>query len=133
MYVSRVICLIEKSLHKKWSFPSGISSEIWPNQQFPADLVTFTEEILNGKLHFFCALNEIQQFICRKGQLLRDCFFWKIDMTGWNCFLTITRRNIILLLLIYTCHFKFKSPVFERLVLILLDNLIAFLGWYSII
>ena len=22
----------------------------------PADLVTFTEEILNGKLHFFCAV-----------------------------------------------------------------------------
>ena len=25
---------------------------MWPNPQFPADLVTFTEEILNGKLHF---------------------------------------------------------------------------------
>ena len=25
---------------------------MWPNRQFPADLVTFTEEILNGKLHF---------------------------------------------------------------------------------
>ena len=23
-----------------------------PNLQFPVDLVTFTEEILNGKLHF---------------------------------------------------------------------------------
>ena len=29
--------------------------------QFPADLVTFTEEILNGKLHFLCSdLNPIQ-------------------------------------------------------------------------
>ena len=26
-----------------------------PNPQFPADLVTFTEEILNGKLHFLCS------------------------------------------------------------------------------
>ena len=26
---------------------------MWPNPQFPANLVTFTEEILNGKLHFF--------------------------------------------------------------------------------
>ena len=26
---------------------------MWPNPQFPAGLVTFTEEILNGKLHFF--------------------------------------------------------------------------------
>ena len=24
--------------------------------QFPADLVTFTEEILNGKLHFLCGV-----------------------------------------------------------------------------
>ena len=26
---------------------------MWPNLQFPADLVTFTEKILNKKLHFF--------------------------------------------------------------------------------
>ena len=25
-----------------------------PNAQFPADLVTFTKEICNGKLHFLC-------------------------------------------------------------------------------
>ena len=25
---------------------------MWPNPQFPADLVAFTEEMLNGKLHF---------------------------------------------------------------------------------
>ena len=25
---------------------------MWPNPQFPADLFTFTEEILTGKLHF---------------------------------------------------------------------------------
>ena len=24
---------------------------MWPNPQFPVDLVTFTEDILNGKLH----------------------------------------------------------------------------------
>ena len=28
---------------------------MWPNLQFPADLVTFTEEILNKKLHFLCS------------------------------------------------------------------------------
>ena len=28
---------------------------MWPNPQFPADLVTLTEEILNGKLHFLCS------------------------------------------------------------------------------
>ena len=29
---------------------------MWPNPPFPADLVTFTEEILNGKLHFLCSV-----------------------------------------------------------------------------
>ena len=31
-----------------------------PNLQFPADLVTFIEEILNGKLHFLCSATTIQ-------------------------------------------------------------------------
>ena len=29
-----------------------------PNPQVPADLVTFTEEILNGKLHFLCNVKQ---------------------------------------------------------------------------
>ena len=28
---------------------------MWPNPPFPADLVTFTEDILNGKLHVLCS------------------------------------------------------------------------------
>ena len=28
---------------------------MWPNPQSPADLVTFTREILNGKLHDLCS------------------------------------------------------------------------------
>ena len=28
---------------------------MWPTLQFPADLVTFNEEILNEKLYFFCS------------------------------------------------------------------------------
>ena len=28
---------------------------MWPNPEFPADLVTFTEEILRGKLRFLCS------------------------------------------------------------------------------
>ena len=39
---------------------------MWPNPQFIADLVTFTQEILNGKLHFLCsesqsAINTLSQ------------------------------------------------------------------------
>ena len=32
---------------------------MWPNPQFPADLVTFTEEILNEKLHFLWRGNRL--------------------------------------------------------------------------
>ena len=35
-----------------------------PNPQETADLVTFTEEILNGKLHFLCNVNEIKWISC---------------------------------------------------------------------
>ena len=33
---------------------------MWPNPQETVDLVTFTEEILNGKPHF-CAMQAIRQ------------------------------------------------------------------------
>ena len=29
---------------------------MWPNPKETADLVTFTEEILNGKLHILCSV-----------------------------------------------------------------------------
>ena len=32
---------------------------MWLNPQFPADLVTFTEEGLNGKLHFVFSDNAV--------------------------------------------------------------------------
>ena len=32
---------------------------MWQNLQETVDLVTFTEEILNGKLHFLCGVIEI--------------------------------------------------------------------------
>ena len=36
---------------------------MWPNPNFPADLVTFAEEILNVKLHFFAVYwLDIQNF-----------------------------------------------------------------------
>ena len=42
-------------LHKLWSFPLRISSVNVTKSQFPADLVTFTAEILDGKFHFLCS------------------------------------------------------------------------------
>ena len=61
------------SLHKKWSFLLRISSvncDMWLNQQETADLVTFAEEILNEKLHFFGAL------VCF-GFMLDELRFWR--------------------------------------------------------
>ena len=29
---------------------------MWTNTRFSPDLVTFTEEVLNGKLHIFCSV-----------------------------------------------------------------------------
>ena len=33
---------------------------MWPNPQFTADLVTFTEEIFNQKLHFLCSEGSVE-------------------------------------------------------------------------
>ena len=45
---------------------------MWPNPQFPADLVTFTEEILNGDF-IFCAVTKVEQIF--KVEHLRTNFF----------------------------------------------------------
>ena len=39
---------------------------MWPNSQFPADLVTFTKKILHGKLYFLYSENTILQYSSRK-------------------------------------------------------------------
>ena len=38
---------------------------MWPNLQLPADLVTLTEEILNGKIHFLRSELQYQDVIWR--------------------------------------------------------------------
>ena len=45
---------------------------MWPNPQETADLVTFTEEILNGKLHFSC--NVWKGLCSRMGTVGKDGF-----------------------------------------------------------
>ena len=48
---------------------------MWPNPQKTSDLVTFTEEILNRKLHFLCSGHE-------KGEL---------SSKGWGNFIAISK------------------------------------------
>ena len=58
---SRVACpgaWMVVTLHKKWSFPLRICLLNVTNLQKTANLVTFTEEILNGKLHFLCSVSK---------------------------------------------------------------------------
>ena len=48
---------MSQSLHEKENFPLTISSvNVTKSAEKPADLVTFTEEILNGKLRFLCCV-----------------------------------------------------------------------------
>ena len=48
---------------------------MWPNSQKIADLVKFTEEILNGKVHFLCS------------EYAEDYFDAKSKIRPWNhCF-----------------------------------------------
>ena len=53
--------IVKISLHKKWSFPLRISPVNVTKSDFPADLVTFTGEILNEKLDFCAAYYALQQ------------------------------------------------------------------------
>ena len=39
---------------------------MWPNPQFPADLVTFTEKIRNVKLQFLCSAGFVVDEITAK-------------------------------------------------------------------
>ena len=45
----------QQTLHKKWSFLLRISLVNVTKSAENCGLVTFTEEILNGKLHFLCS------------------------------------------------------------------------------
>ena len=47
------------------------------NPQLPADLVTFTEEILNGNLHFLCSacsINSVISSLARLNVISVICF-----------------------------------------------------------
>ena len=52
--------MILKPVHKKSSCPLRISSVNGADRQETADLITFTEEILNGKLHFLCGVSSLK-------------------------------------------------------------------------
>ena len=51
---------------------------MWSNPQFPVDLVTITEEIFNGKLHFLCSVLQCWS----KVLTINSLTFWAEKMYG---------------------------------------------------
>ena len=61
------------TLHKKWSFQLRIFSINVSKSARTADLVTFTEEILIGKLQFLCSVERISiQFASNENSLIES-------------------------------------------------------------
>ena len=46
-----------------------------PNSQETADLITFTEKILNGKLHFLCSENSVSQLLLLTASSINDLHY----------------------------------------------------------
>ena len=74
----------------------GFLQHMWPNPLETVDLVTFTEEILNGKLHFLGSVQSLNlnsmrnlELQCRIRELiwphrfLDDCFLQRIHSNIW--------------------------------------------------
>ena len=57
---------------------------MWPNPQETADLVTFTEQILNGKLHFLCSDGIVLEILTNSSDFRRDSGFFKDVFKFWN-------------------------------------------------
>ena len=53
---------------------------MWPDPQFSEDLVTFTEEILNGKLHVLCSVDD--NYTLKSALLSRKSFTWRNTSPG---------------------------------------------------
>ena len=69
---------------------------MWPNPQFPADLVTITEEILNGKLDFLCS----DKALCFKKNLLST----KVSKESKDLKTLKKFRNKIIFIIFYFLH-----------------------------
>ena len=70
---------------------------MWPNLQETADLLTFTEEILNRKLHFLCSerLDKAQRLDEKIGVI------WLVIKAQFLYFLLISAKKLVL---VWTKH-----------------------------
>ena len=103
-FLAKNASIIPEALDKKWSFPLRISLVNVPNPHFAADLVLFTEEILNGKLHFLCGEVSWCEFLVHK--VFKEGIISETKIL--NCWL---RRNIYWLrLVLLQCFANFATP-----------------------
>ena len=91
---------------------------MWPNPYFPADLVIFTEEILNGKLHFCVQWRaQLFKFISRRTTRKLQCNF--ILVFEYVCLSTLGLQHICLnnlhQYLSHTCFFLTKGGTRKNL------------------
>ena len=77
-----------------------------PNPQFPADLVTLTEEVVYGKLHFLCSAEPTYQ---------RASNTKKIKCNLINCHCDVTLRFIYRQYVSYAL-FRFRSKFYTSIV-----------------
>ena len=75
---------------------------MWPNPQFPGDLVTFTEEILNGKLHFFVQCDttlkyNIWKSLIEKNLQMKVLAYSLNFIAGFNWFWRDVKHNLYFL------------------------------------
>ena len=66
---------------------------MWPNLQFPADLVIFTEEILNEKLHFLGSDSYLYQRLTpntKKSDICR----WGFTSIRYELWRTLSLENV---------------------------------------
>ena len=81
---------------------------MWQSPQFPVDLVTFTDEILNGKLHFLCGVSWISQ------TYFSECPTENNLLMPWRRFdFTLQRERFIINLLNFSTIDNVKSESFE--------------------
>ena len=77
---------MQLTLHKKWSIPLRISFvNVTKYPQETADLFTFTEEFLNGKLHFLCS-------VVGGGRRSQPAFIWKYKKSA-----LILQKSVLIL------------------------------------
>ena len=99
---------------------------MWPNPQETADLFTFTEEILNGKLHFLW-INFwlfLPAFLYRKSQavaIANHCFItFSLDWINWK----ITRNELVSKVSDWRNMWRYARHIIWKILLIFMEKIL---------